>query len=115
MYKLFVKNLEGFAKIFSDDIRLKMAAPLYLLKDINCFNSHKANRTEEYCNLFEIIRKAQGYKENVKYRSFGMFLNELYLQYFDFSDPGHCSSINKESLDYQLDLLYQFMFPAYNI
>ena len=113
MYRIFVKNLEGFKKIFSDDERLEIARPLYLLGDINTFNSHKTNQTTEYCNLYEIIEKAKELRKTIKYHGFGMFLQELYLQCFDFKKPESCSYVEEELLDYQFDLLYQFMFPAY--
>lgn len=114
MYKIFVKNLEGFEKIFENDKRLNIAKPLYLLKDIENFNRHKTENTEEYQNLCYIIDKAEKLKESNKFHSFGMFLNELYLQYFIFCEPSICNSqVSEEMLDYQLSLLYQFMFPAY--
>ena len=116
MYKVFVKNLDGFEKIFNNDERLKLAKPFLILKDIDCFNRHKAENSVEYRNLYEVIRKAEKCMHSVKYHSFGMFLNELNLQCFEFSEPAYGGlRFSDEVLDYQLSLLHQFMFPAYNL
>jgi hypothetical protein len=114
MYKIFIKNLEGFEKIFTNDERLNIAKPLYLLKDIGIFNRHKVDNSIEYRNLYEIMKKAEECKNSTKYHSFGMFLNELHLQHFEFHEPA-CNDIkiSDEMLEYQLSLLCQFMFPAY--
>ncbi|MDO8685863.1 MAG: hypothetical protein Q7J78_04240 [Clostridiales bacterium] len=114
MYKIFVKNLEGFEKIFKNDERLNLAKPLYLLRDVDTFIRHKNDNTDEYQNLCEILGKAEELQENIKYHSFGMFLNDLYLQYFDFHKLSCESKGNWATLDYQVSLLHQFMFPAYN-
>ncbi len=136
MYSVFIKNLNGFEKIFEEDERLILSKPLYLLKNIDIFNEHKTKMTNEYLNLYAIIGKANQLKGTNKYHGLGMFLNELYLQYFDFTlgqthdnnnstgsadnfslDNVICKtldeSFSKEMLQYQFDLLYQFMFPAY--
>ena len=113
MYKIFVKNLEGFEKIFDNDERLNLAKPLYLLKDMEIFKMHKDKNTKEYQNLCEILGKAEELKDNLKYHSFGMFLNELYLQYFNFRKISYNPQGSIEELDYQVSLLHQFMFPAY--
>lgn len=113
MYKIFVKNLEGFEKMFENDERLNLAKPLYLLMDIDTFNRHKNSNTAEYQNLCEILWRAGELKVDKKYHSFGMFLNELYLQYFDFHRTEYNSKDNWATLDYQISLLHQFMFPAY--
>ena len=116
MYKVFINNLEGFEKIFIGDERLNLAKPFFILRDIDCFNRHKAENTYEYRNLCEVLKKAEGCKNSLKYHSFGMFLNELFLQYFEFSDPaGSDMHFNEEILEYQLSLLHQFMFPSYNL
>ena len=114
MYKIFIKNLEGFEKIFNNDERLNIAKPLYLLKDIEVFKRHMVENSMEYVNLYEIVKKAEECKNSTKYHSFGMFLNELHLQCFEFQEPA-CNDlkISDEMLDYQLSLLHQFMFPAY--
>ena len=113
MYKIFIKNLEGFEKIFKNDERLKLAKPLYLLKDLGTFESSKNNNTKEYQNLCKILRKAMDLKETSKYHSFGMFFTELHLQYFEFDTISFYPQDLNEELDYQVSLLHQFMFPAY--
>lgn len=116
MYKVFIKNLDGFKKIFHDDEeRLKLVEPLSLLKDINIYNKHKSRQSLHFINLCLILKKAAELKSQSKYHFFGMFLNELYLQYFDFANIKKPENIKEEILDSQLDLLYQFMFPAYYI
>ncbi len=114
MYKIFIKNLEGFSEIFKNDERLSIAKPLYLLKDLNEFNKNQRNNTILYQNLYAIINKATELKIKKKYHNFGMFLNELDLQYYEFKTPvGKCEPIDQEMLDSQLSLLHQFMYPAY--
>jgi len=120
MYRLFVKNLDGFKKAFAKDIRLDMAKPLYLLHDIEEFNRHKAKLTQEYIDLSFIIKQAEILKTSVKHHGFGMFLTELYLQRFDFEplpfdgrSPDETPKPDNATLDYQVSLLHQFMFPAY--
>jgi len=81
MYKIFIKNLEGFEKIFKNDERLNIARPLYLLKDLAAFDMHKNQNTNAYQNLCAIIEKAEEFKMTSKYYGFGMFLNELGLQF----------------------------------
>ena len=135
MYSVFLKNLNGFEVLFKNDERLLLSKPLYLLKNIDTFNEHKIKMTNEYLNLYAIIEKANQLKGTNKYHGLGMFLNELYLQHFDFtlsdskdstdakistiisSDDTICEtldeSFSEELIQYQFDLLYQFMFPAY--
>ena len=114
MYKVFIKNIDGFEKLFAnDEERLKLAEPLYLLKDIDTFNEHKRKGSWLFNNLMLILNKASVLKNETKYHFLGMFLNELHLQYFDFTTIQKPISIKKEILDSQFDLLFQFMFPAY--
>jgi hypothetical protein len=114
MYKIFVKNLAGFSKIFKDDERLVIARPLYLLEDLELFNQNQQNNTEQYQNLYAIIEKVRELRDSQKYHCFGMFLQELYLQCFDFKQPSNNNvRINEDIFSSQLSLLYQFMFPAY--
>jgi len=111
-----VKNLKGFKILFHDDhARLKLVEPLNLLKDIDTFNRHKRDRTEQYRNLCVILREAAKLKREPKYHFFGMFLNELYLQYFDVDFLEGQNDIQEEVLKSQLDLPYQFMFPSYYV
>lgn len=116
MYKVLKKNLEGFEKYFENEERIKLAKPLFLLKNIDLFNNHKFENTFEYQNLYILILKAIELKQTNKYHSFGMLLNELYLQCFDFTAEKPMDiDINADILDYQISLLHQFMFPAYYI
>ena len=111
-----MKNLEGYKILFHDDhARLKLAEPLNLLKDIDTFNRHKRDRAEQYRNLCVILRKAASLKKEPKYHFFGMFLNELYLQYSDADFPEGQNDIQEEVLKSQLNLLYQFMLPSYYV
>lgn len=114
MYKIFAKNLEGFEKIFANDERLKLAEPLYLLRNIDTFNQHQQKNTKAYQNLLVIINEAKALKSELKYHNFGMFLTELDLQYFEFNTDTLTTSVNREILEYQISLLHQFMFPAYS-
>lgn len=114
MYKVLIKNLEGFEIYFKNDERIELVKPFFLLKDINLFNYHKLQNTNDYQNLQVIIKKAMLLKEINKYHSFGMLVNELELQYFEFqlTTPVEIN-VNPDVLDYQISLLHQFTFPAY--
>ncbi len=115
MYKILHKNLVGFEEYFENDERLVMAKPLFLLKSITIFNFHKLQNTAEYNNLLVVIDKVKGLKEENKYHSFGILLTELELLCYDFAsiDKRDESSVVPEVLEYQINLLHQFTFPAY--
>ena len=114
MYQVLIKNLKGFKDYFINDERLLMAEPLYLLADHNKFTNHKEMNTPLYQNLCMIIKRAEELKYDFKYHSFGMFLNELNLQNFDFDTFQESGTdVNPDILDYQISLLHQFMYPAY--
>lgn len=114
MYKVLVKNLEGFEKIFINDERGSLAKPFCLLKNLSVFNDEKKRNTLLYQNLYVIMDKAAKLKEQNKYHSFGMLITELDLQYFEFQEPNPLSiKLDPDVFEYQLSLLHQFMYPAY--
>jgi hypothetical protein len=116
MYKIFTKNLEGFKHLFAGDERISLIPTLELLSNVNFFNENKKNNTKEYQNLYAVYKKILKLRNTDKYHSFGMFLNELYLQYFDFEEPSATNLQDKpEIIDCKFDLLFQFMFPAYYV
>ncbi len=117
MYSIFVKNLDGFEKMFKDNERLNLAKPLYILRNKSIFDIHKKQNSQQYQNLYRIIQRAKKLKDDEKYHFFGMFLNELYLQYIEVDEASTQVDLQVDDnvLEYQVSLLYQFMFPAYYI
>lgn len=113
MYKVFKKNLEGFERLFADDCRYGLSRPLFLLADLKKFNEEKNSNSKNYQSLLRILKLVSTLKNTQKYHGFNMFLNELHLQMFDFETDSVTDFETDETLEYQVSLLWQFMFPAY--
>lgn len=113
MYKVFKKNLEGFEKLFAGDCRYELSKPFFLLADFEKFSQEKSSNSEDYQSLLRILKFASTLKNTRKYHGFNMFFNELHLQNFDFEIRPGTDFETDETLEYQVSLLWQFMFPAY--